>query len=201
MKPIRDYIVDLDCVQEGVVEDISLSLADEFFARFENAPMHKGSKIDAIVQIRQIGFGEYDITINIDGVLNLPCSRCLADMEVCVSTSDNVKVRYGMDILIGGELVPMVDQSNSEFDYTLEDGVTEFDLSWSIFEVIMLAIPIQNIHRGGLCDSAMLNLLQEHLAVQQPGDIENEASESSSIESLDDIDPRWNELKKILNNN
>ena len=198
MKPIKNYIVDLEEVKEGFPETLSFTLGDAFFSLFKDAPMSQGSTVNTDIEIIQVGLGEYNIEISIDGVLVLPCSRCLADMNLEVSGEDTIKVRFGMDILIGDELVSMTDNLNSAFDYTLEDGETQFDLAWSIYEVVALSIPIQHIHPEGECDPEMVDLLQEHLAVQ-PGGTDEALDESSDDD--DDIDPRWNELKKILNNN
>ena len=199
MKPIKNYIVDLEDVKEGFPEELSFTLGDAFFSLFEGAPMSKGSTVSADVSIACVGLGEFDIEIRIEGVLVVPCARCLAHMDLDVSNTDLIKVRYGMDILIGNEFVSMTDSVNTAFDYTLEDGETQFDLSWSIYEIIALSIPIQNIHPEDECDPRMVDLLQEHLAVQ-PGDNDEATGELSDPEP-EDIDPRWNELKKILNNN
>ncbi len=57
------------------------------------------------------------------------------------------------------------------------------------YEYILLALPIQRIHpndsRGNsTCDPEMLSKLKEHTVIEE-----------------DSNDPRWDELKKLMNNN
>ncbi len=65
----------------------------------------------------------------------------------------------------------------------------ELDLKQYFYEFIHLALPIQRIHPddaegNSTCDPVMLQKLKEHL-----------------IEEEIKIDPRWDELKKLMNDN
>ena len=59
---------------------------------------------------------------------------------------------------------------------------------------------MKHVHAPGKCNKDMVNKLSKHLRVS--GDDEDEID---GMEDTDDkpqeIDPRWNELKKILDNN
>jgi uncharacterized protein len=64
----------------------------------------------------------------------------------------------------------------------------EFDLKQYFYEYILLAMPIQRIHPvdsdgKSTCDSEMIRKLREHIISEEHG-----------------TDPRWDELKKIMNN-
>jgi uncharacterized metal-binding protein YceD (DUF177 family) len=57
------------------------------------------------------------------------------------------------------------------------------------YEYILLALPIQRVHpddKNGesTCDPGMLDKLKEHIIIEEP-----------------ETDPRWDELKKLMNNN
>ena len=61
-------------------------------------------------------------------------------------------------------------------------------MSQFFYEYILLALPIKKIHpddRNGVsqCDPEMIKKLEEHLT-----------------SDIDETDPRWNELKKLMNN-
>ena len=63
------------------------------------------------------------------------------------------------------------------------------DLKQYFYEYILLALPIQRIHPddsegNSTCDPHMLEKLQEHI-----------------VNDIDEKDPRWDELKKLANNN
>jgi uncharacterized metal-binding protein YceD (DUF177 family) len=80
------------------------------------------------------------------------------------------------------------DESDPEI-ITLPRDEDELDLRQYLYEYIHLALPIQRIHpddaKGeSTCDPSMLLKLKEHLVVEE-------------IKS----DPRWDELKKLINDN
>jgi hypothetical protein len=60
---------------------------------------------------------------------------------------------------------------------------------------------MKHVHAPGKCNKDMVNKLSKHLRVSA----DDEEDEFDSIVDTDDrpqeIDPRWNELKKILDNN
>ena len=195
MKPIKQYIVDLDSVKD-IPLNISYNLSESFFSLFEDTPVSKGN-VHTNISIESCGLNEFFIKVKLDGNIKLPCDRCLGEMDQLVSISDTYKVRYGMDIRIGDEFVSM-SKDDPEYDFTLDEGVSTFDLSSLIYELLTLSIPIKHVHLEGECDPEMEKVLQEHLAVL-PGSNDEEVTEDS--DKGDDIDPRWNALKQILNNN
>ena len=195
MKPIKQYIVDLDSVKD-IPLNISYNLSESFFSLFEDTPVSKGN-VHTNISIESCGLNEFFIKVKLDGNIKLPCDRCLGEMDQLVSISDTYKVRYGMDIRIGDEFVSM-SKDDPEYDFTLDEGVSTFDLSSLIYELLTLSIPIKHVHLEGECDPEMEKVLQEHLAVL-PGGNDEEVTEDSN--EGDDIDPRWNALKQILNNN
>jgi len=80
------------------------------------------------------------------------------------------------------------DESDPEI-ITIPRDEHELDLKQYIYEFIHLALPIQRIHPDNAdgistCDPVMLQKLKEHLVEEDIGD-----------------DPRWDELKKLMNDN
>jgi uncharacterized metal-binding protein YceD (DUF177 family) len=76
---------------------------------------------------------------------------------------------------------------NEDDDWVIIDeneGI--LDLSWFIYEFIALAIPIQHVHEPGKCNAAMIEALEEHSAAR-----------SSDEDDRQDIDPRWEALRKL----
>ena len=65
-----------------------------------------------------------------------------------------------------------------------EEGI--LDMSWFIYEFIVLNIPIKHVHAPGKCNPAMIQMLHEH-----------NAARSSEEEEEQTIDPRWDALKKL----
>ena len=65
-----------------------------------------------------------------------------------------------------------------------DDGV--LNVAWNIYEFAALEIPLRHVHPDGACSQQMTAALD---------------SLAPAEEEEKSIDPRWNELKKILDNN
>ena len=77
-------------------------------------------------------------------------------------------------------------------------------MAWFLYEFIALAIPMKHVHAPGKCNKAMSSKLNQHLRVLSDEESEEDAweNEEEEIGETDrPVDPRWNELKKILDNN
>ena len=79
-------------------------------------------------------------------------------------------------------------------------------MAWFMYEFIALSIPMKHVHAPGKCNKAMMGKLNKYLrtsADEEDGWNESEAEvpEDDASEAPQDIDPRWNELKKIIDNN
>ena len=79
------------------------------------------------------------------------------------------------------------------------------NVTWFMYELIALAIPMKHVHAPGECNGAMDSELHKYLRVSPDDEEDGYAAEDDvdgGDESVDKpIDPRWNELRKILDNN
>lgn len=190
------YTIDFESLQSSNRIEKRIHLDKSFFSMYDEFVINDGD-VDIDVVVDKISFGHFSVSFDIYGDVVLPCDRCLEDMEEYIETEGIFKVRYGMDIQLGNEIISTTEDSDGEYDYTLPDGVTTLDMSWAIYELIELAIPLQHIHPDGECNPDMEDLLQQHIAMLPGG--EDEVAEDPEEE--DTTDPRWDALKKILNNN
>ncbi len=119
----------------------------------------------------------------------LMCDRCLDDMEQPVESTDRLKLKLGEEYAEIDDLVIVPE----------EEGY--INVAWFIYEFIALSIPMKHVHAPGKCNKDMVSKLSKHLRVS--GDEEEDDFEGSDEleEQPQPIDPRWNELKKILDNN
>jgi uncharacterized metal-binding protein YceD (DUF177 family) len=110
-------------------------------------------------------------------------------MEQPIETDDRLKVKLGAEYSEIDDMVVIPE----------EEGY--INVAWFIYEFIALSIPMKHVHAPGKCNKDMVNKLSKHLRVSA----DDEEDEFDSIVDTDDrpqeIDPRWNELKKILDNN
>ena len=76
------------------------------------------------------------------------------------------------------------------------------NVAWFIYEFIELSLPMKHVHAPGKCNKAMMGTLNKHLCTSaeeeslDDADLEEEPEDESR-----ETDPRWDDLKKILDNN
>ncbi|MFR7879436.1 MAG: YceD family protein [Butyricimonas paravirosa] len=102
------------------------------------------------------------------------CDRCLEEMELPISGELNLYAKYGER-----------EEGNDDDFIILAQDDDYLDLSEPLYEVYMLNYPLRVVHPEGECNEEMEHVLEE-LTME---------------EENDKIDPRWDELRKLINNN
>lgn len=130
---------------------------------------------EATVSLDKLG-SSLDSQISFTGESNLPCDRCLSDVQVPLKFEERLVVRLGNQTDLESEI------------WTLGAEVHELDLSQPIFEWIHLHLPIRKVHVDEtLCDPEMM----QHL------DNNAHPEDTPSGDDDDTKDPRWNALKDL----
>ena len=162
-------------------------LDNQFFMDLDAPEVQKG-QVDVSLKVRKTS-GIYQLDFHTEGVVIVTCDRCLDEMEQPIETDDRLKVKLGIEFSEIDDIVVVPE----------EDGY--INVAWFIYEFIALSIPMKHVHAPGKCNKEMVNKLSKHLRVR--GD--DEEDDFDGIDNTNDepqeIDPRWNELKKILGNN
>lgn len=114
-----------------------------------------------------------EVRIGISGTVNAACDRCLGNL----------------DLEVEGEMKLFVKQasrdSGNDDDYIVLAPDDDFlDLSSYLYETYILNYPIRVIHEDGKCDGDMERFLGKYVVEEQENG----------------TDPRWDELKKLINN-
>ena len=130
----------------------------------------------------------FELDFRITGRVCVPCDRCLDDVEVAVDATEKLTVKMGHEY---------AEEDNNLIVIPEEEG--EINVAWFMYEFIALAIPMKHVHAEGECNEDMMHKLNEHLCTDADDNIE--LGEDDGVVSEKPIDPRWNELKKILDNN
>ena len=162
-------------------KDFSYSLNDSFFTEIEAQDVI-GGHIDAQVHVKK-KIASYELYLHINGCVTIQCDRCLDDMDQPVEADSMLKVKFGPSYLDEGDDLIIV---------TEDEG--KINVAWFLYEVIALSIPIQHTHAPGDCNEEMMKILKEHLGHSFTDD-------NSNTGKGNEEDPRWNDLKKLLNNN
>ena len=172
------YMCSLKCFEidlKGLTDEVAAlqySLDDSFFGALDDAQVQRGA-LHVSGSIRKaVGF--FELQLHTEGIVHIPCDRCLDDMEQPIEADCRFIVKLGAE--------------NSEEDDVIivDEAEGILNTSWLIYESIVLAIPIQHVHATGKCNAAMTQVLEE-LSADRSGD----------VESNREIDPRWEKLAAL----
>ena len=161
---------------KGLTEDLTVrefSLDDGFFRALDGSQLEHGA-LHVSVSIRKMT-GFFDFLFRTVGSVTISCDRCLDDMDQPIDADNHLVVKLGDTY------------SEDDDTVTVDENEGMLDLSWLIYEFIMLAIPIKHVHAPGKCNSAMTQKLEELSG----------AVRSSEADEAATIDPRWEALSKL----
>jgi len=149
---------------------------NKFFDEFEEGEIKQGKVNVDIILNKQSQM--LDLTISIDGFVEVVCDRCLDNFDLPISYKGSIYVKFG--------------EKKSEEDediIVLTSDDSEVNLAQYIYESICLSLPIQRYHgmKGTKtkCNKEMIKKLKALL------------TDSPKNEVTEEIDPRWNKLKDI----
>lgn len=171
----RAYIIPIGGLKDGN-HSFDFEIGKKFFENFEGSEVTEGElRADISLDKRST---HIDLTIRINGKVNINCTRCLGVFPWPVESESRLLVKFGNN----------EEEIDPDIIY-LPHGENELDLEQHLYEDILLALPISRIHPDDVngqstCDPEMLQKLEE-------------------LKSHDETstDPRWNELKKLMNDN
>jgi len=171
----RAYTIPLSGLKEGR-HTIDFEIDKEFFEQIEESEVKEGSLIANVVMDKRSS--HLDLAISVTGKVRICCDRCLEMFFYPLHCENRLLVKFGKTV---EDIDPDI--------LSLPVGENELDLTQHFYEFIMLALPIKRVHPKDIngnstCDPEMLKKLDELI-----------------IDEDKDIDPRWDELKKLMNNN
>ena len=187
------YKIDLKGMQENqVVYDFLLD--NDFFTIIDAPEIQKG-KVNVKLIVKKTSQA-FEFNFQTEGVVWVPCDRCLDEMEQVVVSTDKLMVKFGHEYAEEADNLVIIPE---------EEG--EINIAWFMYEFVALALPMKHVHAPGKCNKAMASKLSKHIRVAVEDDeafemdFHEEAENDNLEEETTTVDPRWNELKKILDNN
>ena len=171
------------------------NLDAEYFKKIDSPEVQRG-KVTAKVNVENTG-SCYEIKFNLEGFVIVLCDRCLDDMEWPITHKSRLIVKFGKEYSEESDEIIVIPE---------EEG--EINLAWFLYEFIALSIPIKHVHAPGKCNKMMSSKLKKHL-VKTSDDEDDDDDTEIEDDTVDDIaetdteqnDPRWDEFKKIIDNN
>ena len=151
---------------------LDFDLEDGYFDALDDSELEHGL-LHVSVSIRK-ATGFFEFLFHTEGTVTVTCDRCLDDMSQCIETDNRLIVKLGA----------VCSEEDDIITVSEDEGI--LDLSWIIYEFIVLAIPIKHVHAPGKCNLAMSQVLEEL-----------SADRSSDEVSDQPMDPRWSKLLKL----
>jgi uncharacterized protein len=169
VNPLKDFVLEFAGLDEGIYT-FEFIVDDKFFKEFDLSEISEG-KVKVELQLdKQSTMMVLDFAIN--GYVTCVCDRCLEEYPENISGNEQIIVKFNED-----------KNEDSDEIKVLSPSEHHIDISQDIFEFITLMLPYKKVHpldkKGkSTCDPEIIKIL-ENLNVQN------------------NIDPRWDELKKI----
>jgi len=188
MGKFDSYKIDLRGMRE-VNASYDWNIDNEFFAHIDGPEVQKG-KVQVSLDVHR-SVDTYEMSFVLDGVVVVTCDRCLDEMDLDIHTKGQLQVKLGADYGEQGDVVIIPEA----------EGV--INVAWYIYEFVALAIPMKHVHAPGKCNKEMSGKLSKHLL--RSTDDEDFGGEAITFgnemdEAEAPVDPRWEGLKKIINN-
>jgi len=169
------YTILLGGLREGH-HTIDFEIDKKFFEKFEESEVKEGS-LFANIELDKRST-HLNMIIKVSGSVRVCCDRCLEMFSQPLISENRLLIKFGKSI---------EDTDPDILSVPIDEY--ELDLQQQIYEFIILALPIKRVHPAdkdgkNACDPVMLKKLEELI-----------------IEEEKENDPRWDELKKLMNDN
>lgn len=171
------FKIDFRDLTEGEITQ-SWNLDDSFFNALDEQEIKHG-QLTATLRVKKKAAG-FLLEIHANGIVEIPCDRCLAPMTQPIEAQDVIEVKLGEDFDDDGDRI------------ILPEDAPILDVAWNLYETIALAIPIFHTHPEGEC--------AEDISQYLVGDDEPESDDSDGNASdSHPTDTRWDALRVLLN--
>ncbi|NLI37041.1 MAG: DUF177 domain-containing protein [Bacteroidales bacterium] len=193
MGKFDEYNIDLKGLQTDTSE-FEFQLDSLFFTHIDAPEIQKGNIQAKLKVVRQSQ--AFELTFHCEGYVIVQCDRCLDEMEQSITAHDKLKVKFGDKYADEGDDIVIIPESEGAIN-----------VAWFLYEFIVLAVPMKHVHPVGKCNKSMTGQLRKHLVTsdEEMSDEETSAVEDGSVEEESNgqqpIDPRWEGLKEIIDNN
>ena len=160
----------------------------KFFEAIDGEEVRKGN-VSVTVNVKRTS-SMFEFNFDINGVVQVPCTRCLDDMNQEVDTRNRLVVKFGKEYSEESDEIVIIPEE--------EDAI---NIAWFLYEFIALAIPIKHVHPAGECNRVVSSKFRKHRAVS-PDDEEEDDEETNEEDFVNEEesqshDPRWDALKGL----
>ncbi|SDS38018.1 YceD family protein [Winogradskyella sediminis] len=176
MKALKSYTIPFVGLKVGM-HHFDFQIDNEFFEHFEYDEFNAVDvKIDLEFEKKSTLL---ELFFSAKGSVNVNCDITNEPYDQAINDDFKLVIKFGNEY-----------NDDNEDILIIPHGEYEINVAQYIYELIILAVPIKRIHPGiedGTLQSDILSKLEEL-----------SPSEDRKEKSSEDIDPRWNNLKKLL---
>jgi len=162
-------------------------ISKEFFENFDYDEFQNSDiKVNLVLEK---GSNLLELNFKHKGTVNVPCDLTSEEFDLPIKGKMKLIVRFGDEF-----------NNDNEELLILPHGEFEIDVSQYIYEMIALSVPLKRVHPGvkdGTLQTEALTKLNE-LKVKDSSDSEQAKQIKEESKQEEDIDPRWDKLKKLL---
>lgn len=164
-------------------------LDDGYFKKIDSPEVQKGL-VNAKVVLKQKS-ESYELSFVLNGFVIVACNRCLDDMEQPIQYKDKLIVKLGNEFAEEDDVVIVPESEGA------------INIAWFLYEFIVLNIPIKHIHNPGECNKTMVGKLKRHItrSKDDENDTDDDLNDEADDNEITNIDPRWEGLQNIIDNN
>jgi uncharacterized protein len=176
VKSNRQFVIPFKGLKLGK-HDFVFDIDDKFFDGFEGSEIHKGTINVEVILDKKASMLEFDFSLN--GSVLVSCDVCLDNVEIPIEYDTKLFARFGD-----------VTEEQTDEIIVLSHAEHEINVAQYIYEFCHLSLPYRRVHPAdkdgnSTCNKEMLKKLEEYIV----------------HEDHEETDPRWDDLKNLLNHN
>ena len=186
MSKTREFLIPFVGLKLGK-HHFEYQISKEFFENFDYDEFQNSDiKVNLVLEK---GSNLLELNFKHKGTVNVPCDLTSEDFDLPIKGKMKLIVRFGDEF-----------NNDNEELLILPHGEFEIDVAQYIYEMIALSVPLKRVHPGvkdGTLQTEALTKLNE-LKVKDSSDSEQAKQIKEESKQEEDIDPRWDKLKKLL---
>lgn len=176
MKKLKEFIIQFVGLKQGE-HNFEYKIDNKFFNHFEYDEFNDANLNVKVVLNKKTTLLELHFLVS--GTVNINCDLTNEPFDQVIENDFNLVVKFG-------------DEYNDENEEILIIPHSEYEVNIAqyVYELIVLSVPFKRVHPG-VKDGSLNSEILEKLEELSPKSLEEKTEN-------EDIDPRWNTLKKLL---
>lgn len=185
MEKLDNYNIEFKGLKDGN-HSFEYVIDDSFFKLIEGTLYDNGKVVVDVDLKKSTQMLVFSYTLK--GSISTICDNCLEPMDQPVDFTYRTFVKFG----------PEYEELEDDDIVIIPHEEHKYNIASTIYDLIVISQPIRHLHPlneegSPTCDPDMIEQLSNYLVNDSEVDLEDD--------EVREIDPRWSELKKLLDNN